>query len=85
MKTHTTTLRLSDGEHRKLQQDASSAKMSTSQYLRALINGTTPTAENHQQEIVTLLCKINIHLSELGLNENYSLMEELNTVCQMLS
>ena len=85
MKDHTVIARISAEGYEKLKRDALSANLSNSDYIRSLIYGTTPTAENHQQEIVSLLCKLYVHLSELGLDEDESLMEELNNLCQILS
>lgn len=86
MKAHTVTVRLSENEAKKLKQNAACTGMSTSQYIRSLINGIVlNNTEGKAQEIAAMLCKIYVRLHEQGLDTNNSLMEELHTLCQTLS
>lgn len=84
MRSHTITLRLSNEEHSKLENDASSVQMTTSQYIRALISNNVPKQNYHQREIATQICKLYIMLKEKGIDPDDFLMEEINRLCQIL-
>lgn len=84
MRSHTITLRLSNEEHSKLENDASSVQMTTSQYIRALISNHVPKQNHHQREIAAKICKLYIMLKEKGIDPDDSLMEEMNSLCQIL-
>lgn len=84
MRNHTITLRLSDEEYCKLDNDAKRVQTTTSQYIRALISNHTPKQNSHKQEIATLICELYIMLTGKGVNPCDPLMEELNRLCQIL-
>lgn len=83
MKNHTVTLRLSDSEYKNLKYNISCTKMTISQYIRALISNINPRQDNHRQEAVTQICKLYICLTEKGLDEDDSLMQEMKKLCQI--
>lgn len=84
MRNHTITLRLSNEEHSKLEQDAGSVQMTTSQYIRALILNHKLTPNRNQREIATRICKLYIMLKEREMDPDDFLMEEINRLCQIL-
>lgn len=80
----TVSLRLNEEEYNALDISSNNLHMTISQYLRSMINNTTPAMENHNQEIATMICKLYIRLNELGL-ENEEITDEVHRLCQMLS
>ena len=84
MKDVTTTVRLSVAERNKLKQDAACAKMSSSEYIRNLINNNTPKNDCNKQEIATMLCKLYISLTEQNFKDD-DIMKEIHALCQTLS
>ena len=57
--------------------------MTNSEYIRSLITNAVPVTENHNQEIASIMCKIQIRLAELGL-EDENISKEVNRLCRML-
>ena len=84
MKGTTISLRLSNEEKKKLEQDATSAKMSSSQYIRQLIAENTPKADNGKQEFVKELCMLYTVIQEQELDSNEALMTEVEKLCRIL-
>lgn len=78
------SIRLSEAEYEKLQRDASAAKMDNSKYLRALISDNTPKEDNSKQELARQFCHIYKVISEEHLENNESLMEEIELLCRIL-
>ena len=77
------SLRLNEKEYNILSTNSNNLHMSNSEYIRSLITNATPTTENHNQEIATIMCKIQIRLAELRL-EDENITKELNQLCRML-
>lgn len=82
-KDKTISLRLSNKEYTILESNSSNLNMSMSNYLRSIINNTLPTEVNYRQNIAPILCKIQIRLCELGL-EDEQITREVNQLCRML-
>ena len=84
MKEKSISLRLSSIEYKKLETDAACAKMNTSQYVRQLIEGSIPRADNGKQELAKHFCHLYKVIQEQNLESNSALMEEVNALCQIL-
>lgn len=84
MKKKTISIRLDSNEYSILSNNSKNHNMNNSKYIRSLILGAPLTAENHNQEIATVLCKLHVRLTELGLN-NEEIAQEVQKLCQMLS
>lgn len=83
-KSTSITVRLSASDRQKLDTDSKVAGMSASDYLRALIQGTTPTAGKDRQEYAKAFCHLRIVLAEQGLSENAEINAEMQSLCQTL-
>lgn len=83
-KTNSISFRLSVSENKKLEADAAAAKMKTSEYIRHLIVGTTPVADNGKQDLAKCFCHLYIVIANEGLDGNEALMEEVDKLCQKL-
>lgn len=84
MKEKTISIRLTDSDRKKLEQDAASAKMKPSQYIRHLISGSTPQADNSKQELAKQFCYLYKTIQEQELENNEALMDEVNRLCRIL-
>lgn len=82
-KDKTISLRLSNKEYSILEANSSNLNMTVSNYIRSVINNTIPTEVNYRQDIAPILCKIQIRLCELGL-EDEQITREVNQLCRML-
>lgn len=82
-KDKTISLRISNEEHHILESNSNNLNMSVSKYIRSMINDALPTEVNYRQDIAPIMCKIQIRLSELGL-EDEEIAKEMNNLCQML-
>ena len=78
------SLRLSNEEYTKLESNSNNLNMSISKYIRSIINDTLPSEINYRQYIAPMVCKIQIRLSELGL-EDEEIAKEVKYICQILS
>lgn len=78
------SLRLTETERKKLDQDAASAKMTPSQYIRQLIAGSTPEADNGRQALVKDFCQLYKVIQEQKLDSNEDLMEGVEQLCRHL-
>lgn len=74
-KDKTISLRLSNKEYSIIE--------SNSNYLRSLINNALPVEVDYRQNIAPIMCKIQIRLTELGL-EDEEITREVNQLCRML-
>ena len=83
-KTNSISFRLSDSENKKLEADASVAKMKPSEYIRHLIAGTTPVADNGKQEVAKAFCHLYVVIANEGLDGNEALIAEVDKLCQKL-
>ena len=84
MKNKMISIRLSSEEYTKLNTDANNAKMSESQYIRKLITGNVPKADNGRQELVRQMCKLYTVINEEKLDNNAALMREVEVLCRKL-
>ncbi len=82
MKSKSITIRLSNEEYNILNNINSLYHISHSEYIRKLINNSLPT-NMYNQEIPTILGKIYIRLTELGLQDE-EITQEVHKLCQML-
>ena len=82
-KDKTISLRLSNKEYTILESNSNKLNMSNSNYLRSLINNALPAEVDYRQTIAPILCKIQIRLAELGL-EDEEITKEVNQLCRML-
>lgn len=57
--------------------------MSISNYIRSMINNTLPAEVNYRQYIAPIICKIQIRLAELGLEDD-EMIKEIRKLCLML-
>ena len=77
------SLRLNDELYNIVNINSNNLHMSNSEYIRSLIANAVPVTENHNQEIASIMCKIQIRLAELGL-ESEEISREVNQLCRML-
>lgn len=82
-KDKTISLRLSNEEYSILESNSNNLNMNTSQYLRSMINNALPAEINYRQYIAPIMCRIQIRLNELGL-EDEEISKEVNNLCRML-
>lgn len=82
-KDKTISLRLSNKEYTILESNSNKLNMSNSNYLRSLINNALPVEVDYRQTIAPIMCKIQIRLTELGL-EDEEITKEVNQLCRML-
>lgn len=82
-KDKTISLRLSNKEYTILESNSNKLNMSNSNYLRSLISNALPAEVNYRQNIAPIMCKIQIRLTELGL-EDEEITKEVNQLCRML-
>ena len=57
--------------------------MNTSQYLRAMINNALPAETDYRQHIAPIMCRVQIRLAELGLEDD-EIVKEIRKLCLML-
>lgn len=84
MKQNSITFRLSASEKKKLAAEAAAANMTTSEFVRSLIAGTTLTADNGRKELAKQFCHLYVVISDEGLEHNEALMKEVDKLCQTL-
>lgn len=72
------SLRLNEKEYNILSTNSNYLHMTNSEYIRSLITNAVPVTENHNQEIASIMCKIQIRLAELGL-ESEEITKEIMT------
>lgn len=82
-KNKTISLRLSKEEYTILESNSNNLNMTVSNYIRSIISNTTPNNVDYRQTIVPVICKIQIRLTELGL-EDEAITKEVNQLCRML-
>lgn len=82
-KDKTISLRLSNEEYSILESNSNNLNMTTSQYIRSMINKSLPAGINYRQYIAPVMCKIQIRLAELGLEDD-EIIKEINKLCLML-
>lgn len=82
-KDKTISLRISNKEYSILESNSSNLNMTMSNYLRSMINNALPAEVNYRQSIAPIMCKIQIRLAELGL-EDEEISKEVNNLCRML-
>lgn len=83
--TSSITIRLTKTEKEKIREVTSKTNMTTSQYIRSLINHTHISEDNCSAKVASQLCKIYVALGERGFNDDEKIMEELNYLCRTLS
>lgn len=84
MKDRVISVRLSENEFKQLEKHAAATKMSNSTYIRELIVGSTPKEDNSKQELARRFCELYRVISEQNLDDNDALMEEVESLCQIL-
>lgn len=77
------SLRLNEEIYNIVNTNSNNLHMTNSEYIRFLITDAIPVTENHNQEIASIMCKIQIRLAELGL-EDENISKEINQLCRML-
>lgn len=82
-KDKTISLRLNEEIYNVVNTNSNNLHMTNSEYIRSLITDAKPVTENHNQEIASIMCKIQIRLAELGL-EDEKISKEVNQLCRML-
>lgn len=82
-KDKTISLRLNEEIYNIVNTNSNNLHMTNSEYIRSLITDAIPVTENHNQEIASIMCKIQIRLAELGL-EDEDISKEVNQLCRML-
>lgn len=82
-KDKTISLRLSEEEYNILEYNSNNLNMSISRYIRSMIRNTLPTQINYRQYIAPVMCRIQIRLTELGLEDD-EIIKEINALCLML-
>ena len=84
MKTKPITVRLTQSEFDRLQQNARQENTTVSQFIRERISGIDPRGSTELQEIASKVCEIYIELTKLELNQNDDIMEKVDKICQIL-
>ncbi len=82
-KDKTISLRLSNEEYSILESNSTNLNMTISQYIRSSINHSLPAETNYRQYIAPVMCKIQIRLAELGLEDD-EIVKEIDKLCLML-
>ena len=82
-KEKTISLRVSNEEYTILESNSNNLNMTISQYIRSSINHSLPAEMNYRQHIAPIMCRIQIRLAELGL-EDEKIVKEINKLCRML-
>ena len=82
-KEKTISLRLSNEEYSILESNSKKLNMKTSQFIRSMINHSLPAETNYRQHIAPIMCRIQIRLAELGLQDE-EIVKEINKLCLML-
>lgn len=82
-KDKTISLRLSNEEYSILESNSNNLNMTISQYIRSSINHSLPAETNYRQHIAPIMCRIQIRLAELGLQDE-EIVKEINKLCLML-
>ena len=82
-KDKTISLRLTNEEYSIVESNSNNLNMNTSQYLRFMINNTLPAETDYRQYIAPIMCRIQIRLVELGLEDD-EIVKEIRKLCLML-
>ena len=82
-KDKTISLRLSNEEYSILESNSNNLNMSISQYMRSMINNALPTETDYRQHIAPIMCRVQIRLAALGLEDD-EIVKEINKLCLML-
>lgn len=82
-KDKTISLRLTNEEYSILESNSNNLNMNTSQYLRSMINNALPAETDYRQHIAPIMCRVQIRLVELGLEDD-EIVKEISKLCLML-
>ena len=82
-KDKTISLRVTNEEYSILESNSTNLNMTISQYIRSSINHSLPSETNYRQHIAPIMCRLQIRLAELGL-EDEEIVKEINKLCLML-
>ena len=82
-KDKTISLRLSNEEYSILESNSNNLNMTTSQYIRSMINNALPAETDYRQHIAPIMCRVQIRLAELGLEDD-EIVKEIRKLCLML-
>lgn len=84
MKTHLITVKLSEDEYNKLKHNVELENTTVSQCIRECINEREPINGRDVQTAVTKICEIYIELTKIKSDNNESIMEGMDRLCQKL-
>ena len=82
-KGKTISLRLTNEEYSIVESNSNNLNMTTSQYIRSMINNALPSETNYRQCIAPIMCRVQIRLAELGLEDD-EIVKEIRKLCLML-
>ena len=82
-KDKTISLRVTNEEYSILESNSTNLNMTISQYIRSSINHSLPAETNYRQLIAPVMCRIQIRLAELGMEDD-EIVKEINKLCRML-
>jgi predicted DNA-binding protein len=82
-KDKTISLRVTNEEYSILESNRTNLNMTISQYIRSSINHSLPAETNYRQLIAPAMCRIQIRLAELGMEDD-EIVKEINKLCLML-
>lgn len=83
-KSKTLSIRINKEIYQLLSNNSKNNNMSVSDYVRSILEGVTPNDKNYNPQIVSLLSRLYIRLSELGISEE-EIAKEVYALCQILS
>lgn len=82
-KDKTISLRVSNEEYKIIESNSKNLNMSISNYIRYMIHNTLPAEVNYRQYIAPIMCRVQIRLAELGLEDD-EIVKEIRKLCLML-
>lgn len=82
-KDKTISLRLTNEEYSIVESNSNNLNMTTSQYIRSMINNALPVETDYRQHIAPIMCRVQIRLAELGLEDD-EIVKEIRKLCLML-
>ena len=82
-KDKTISLRLTNEEYSIVESNSNNLNMTTSQYIRSMINNALPSETNYRQCSAPIMCRVQIRLAELGLEDD-EIVKEIRKLCLML-
>ena len=80
----TLSIRINEDIYQLISNNSKNNNMSISEYVRSVLEGITPNNKNYNPQIASLLSRLYIRLSELGISEE-EIAKEVYALCQILS